>query len=77
MTIFLAILNAIAAIPTLLGYVEKFAASVAMWWVQRQKSEVLAQIADAAALGARAKTDEERYAATDAWHRALSLPRVS
>lgn len=72
----LAILNAIAAIPALLGYVEKFAAQVTLWWVQRQKAEVLAAIADAAALQAKAETDADRYKASDAWHAALSLPRA-
>lgn len=73
----LAILNAIAAIPALLGYVEKFAAQCALWWIQRQKAESLAAVSDAAALAARATTDEERYKATDAWHHALGLPRVT
>lgn len=73
----LAIMNALVAIPKIAGYVEDFAAAITSWYVQRQKSQTLSMIADAAALAARAQTDEERYKATDAWHAALTRPRVS
>jgi hypothetical protein len=78
MTAFLiSLFNALAAIPKIAGYVDSFAGAVVLWWIQRQKKESMAAIADAAALAARANTPEEMYAATDAWHRALSLPRVT
>lgn len=71
------ILSALAAIPAILGYVEKFAGAVTLWYLQRQKNETLSQISDAAALAARAVTDDERYAAAEAWQKALSRPRVT
>lgn len=72
-----AILSAIAAIPALLGYVEKFCAQIMTWYIQRQTNETLGLISDAAALASRAQTDEERYAAAQKWHDALNRPRVS
>lgn len=71
------VLSALAAIPAILGYVEKFCSQVILWYVQRQNNTTLAKIADAAALAARATTDEERYAAAQAWQTALTRPRVS
>lgn len=73
----LAILNALAAIPAILGYVESFAAVVTLWYCQRQTNETLTEIADAAALAANAKTDSDKFAAADAWAKALSRPRVT
>ena len=72
-----ALLNALAAIPAICGYVEKFASAVTLWLVQRQNNATLQKIADAAALGARAQTDEDRYAVAQAWRDALSQPRAS
>ena len=77
MSTFIAILNALAAIPALLGFVESFAQAIVLWWVQRQTGQTLSLIADAAALAARASTDEERYASAEAWQKALSRPRVT
>lgn len=71
------ILDALIAIPKILGYVESFAREVTLWFINRQKGETLAAIADAAALGARAENDEERYKGAEAWQRALSKPRVT
>jgi hypothetical protein len=71
------ILNALIAIPKIVGYVEQFASQVTLWWVQRQTTATLSQIADAAALAAHAQTDGDRYAASQAWEKALSNPRVS
>ena len=70
-----AILSALAAIPSILGYVESFAGAVTLWWVQRQKAETLSAIADAAALASRANTDDDRYKAADAWQKALGRDR--
>ncbi|MBK9496890.1 MAG: hypothetical protein IPO08_20920 [Xanthomonadales bacterium] len=69
------LLNALAAIPKIVGYVEQFAAAVTDWWIKRQTTETLAMIADAAALGARAKTQKDRLDATKAWARALGRDR--
>ncbi len=73
----IALLNALAAIPAILGTVERFCATIVGWYVARQKADVLAAIADAAALGARAKTQEERILVATAWQKALSKPRTS
>ena len=70
------LLNALAALPAIAGYVERFCSAVVAWWVARQKAEVLASIADAAAFAARANTQEERYAAAAKWQVALSKPRA-
>ena len=71
------ILSALAAIPQILGYIESFASSVTLWYVQRQTAANLAAIADAAALAAKATTDADRYAAAAAWQAALSRTSVS
>lgn len=68
--------NAIAAIPKIAEYVERFAAAVVQWYIQRQAEAALAEIANAAALSARAKTKEDRLNADQAWVRALSRPRI-
>lgn len=73
----IAILNGLSAIPAILGYVESFAATVTLWFCQRAQNETLSQIADAAALAANAKTDADKFAADDAWAKALSRPRVT
>jgi len=73
----LAILNAIAAIPSLLGYLQTFAAQVVLWYVQSQNNTTLSAIADAAAFAAKAQTEADRYAAAQKWKDALSRPRIS
>lgn len=77
MATLLAIFTALANIKAIAGYCEEFAGALALWYIQRQKTETLAQIADAAAMAARAETDEDRYAAAAAWQKALSRPRSS
>lgn len=72
-----AILSALAAIPKILGYVETFARAVTMWYVARAEAETHSMIANAAAKAARAKTQEERLKAAEAWRKALSRPRIS
>lgn len=77
MTVFIAILNGLAAIPSILGYVNSFASAIVAWYVQRQDNETLAAIADAAALSSRATDDATRYAAAAAWESALSRSRTT
>ena len=77
MTIIMALLSALAAVPGILKYLESFASAVTLWHIQRQNNETLSKIADAAAFTARAKTDEDRYKAAEAWQAALSRSRVS
>ena len=69
------LLNAVAAIPKIVGLVEDFAAQVVTWYISRQEKQTLALIADAAALSARAKTQKERLDGALAWKRALSRDR--
>jgi hypothetical protein len=71
------ILNALVAIPKIAGYVETFAAAIVSWYVNRQTTETLAAIANAADLAATATTQDQRYAAAQAWQTALQRPRVS
>lgn len=74
---FVTILNALIAIPQIAGYVESAVQAIVLWYVQRANNETLSAIADASALAAKANTDEERYAAAQAWQAALTKPRVS
>ena len=69
--------DALVAIKGLADYIFKFAGAVSLWYVQKQQSETLSAIADAAAFASRAKTDDERYQAAQKWRDALSRPRVS
>lgn len=71
------VLSALVAINSIAGYVNSFAQAIILWYVARQNTDALSQIADAAALAARAQTDAERYAAAQAWQTALSRPRVT
>ena len=73
----LAILNALAALPSLFNLVQSFCAQCALWYVQSAANTTMADIADAAACAARANTKEERDAALDKWRTALSRPRIS
>lgn len=77
MNFIFSIFTALADIKAIGDYILQFSAMITVWYCQRQNSETLSQIADAAALAARAETDEERYKAADAWHVALSRSRVS
>lgn len=71
------ILNALIAIPKIAGYVESAVQQIVLWYVQRQTAANLSAIADAAALSAHAKTEEDRYAAALSWQKALSRPSVT
>lgn len=68
MALVLGILNAIAAIPAIAGYLEKFCQIVVGWWVSRQNAATSGAIANAAAMQAHAQSEEDRYAASQAWH---------
>lgn len=71
------ILDALIAIPKIAGYVETAVSAIVLWYCQRATNQTLSAIADAAALAAKASTDAERYAAAQAWQKALSSPRVT
>lgn len=69
--------TALANIRALASLIEEFAGAVTLWYVQRQESKTLSMISDAAALAAKANSQEERYEAAKKWQDALSRPRVS
>ncbi len=71
------LLNALVAIPQIASLVESFASAVTLWFCQRAQTQTLQAISDAAALAARAQSDEERYASAQAWQAALSRPRIT
>jgi hypothetical protein len=77
MALVIAILDAIAAIPAIAGYLNTLIQGIIGWYIAKQHSDTLAAIADAAALAARAVTDDERYKAAQAWKDALSRGRTS
>lgn len=71
------ILSALVALPKIGALIESLISSITLWYIQRQTTQTLSQIADAAALASRAQTDDERYQAAQAWQSALSRSRVS
>lgn len=77
MTLIVSILSALSALPKIGALVESFAQTVTMWYIQGRTKANLKELSDAAALEARAETTEEFYAAAQAWHDALSRPRIS
>ena len=77
MTFVIALLNALAAIPAIAGYLNQVIQTIALWYVQKQQTDALSAIADAAAFAARAQSDDDRYAAAQKWRDALSRARVS
>lgn len=76
-SIVLAVLNAIAAIPAIAGYLQQAVQAIVGWYIDKQNNDTLAEIADAAAFAARASNDEERYQAAEKWRQALSRSRIS
>jgi hypothetical protein len=76
-TLVLAILNALIAIPQIAGYINTLVQGIIAWYVNGQTNNTLAAIADAAAFAAQAKTAEDRYAAAAKWKSALSSARYT
>ena len=70
-----AILNALIAIPKIGAYVQWAVQQVVSWYINHQDTATLSAIADAAALSARAQTQEDRINAAKAWQSALSQSR--
>lgn len=71
-----ALFSALAAIPKLYGFFRDIAAGVALWYINSSNEDTLREIADAAALAARAQNHEERVAALSRWRSALARPRI-
>ena len=71
------ILSALIAIPKIGTLVSNAVSAVVLWYCQNATNQTLSAIADAAALAAKAQTDDERYAAAAAWSAALSRSRIT
>lgn len=69
------LLNALIAIPKIADIVMAIAEAVTTWYISKANEETNKYILDAAALSARAKTQEDRSKALDAWRLALSRTR--
>lgn len=50
---------------------------IVIQWMDGQNQETNQNIVDAAALGARAVTQEDRFKVSEAWQKALSRPRIT
>ena len=77
MTTVMAIFTALANIKAIAGYLEQFAGAVTIWYIQQQSKKTQMKIVDAVVLEVRAKTDEDRFKAAEAWQIALSRPRIN
>lgn len=75
--VILSILNGLAAIPKIADYLNQAIQVILGWWISRQEKATLSAIADAAAMEARAETDEARYAAALQWQKAFAMGRPS
>lgn len=70
-----AIISGIIAFIKAVPVIESWFQSLIAAYMAAQTSATLSAIADAAALGARAQTDSDRYAAAQKWQEALSRSR--
>ena len=70
---FVALVALIKAIPA----IERMFQQLISLYITTQTQIVRSRIADAAALAARAQTDDERYKASDAWVDAMSSARIN
>lgn len=77
MATFALILQAIIAIPKIGELINGWIGQIVAAWVGMQKDETRKGFLDAAALSARATTDEARYVAAQAWSDALKRPRIN
>lgn len=73
MTIVSALVGLIRAIPIIDGWFQ----SILTYYITTVQNDTLSKISDAAAFAARAKTDEERYEASEKWRLALAHVRIS
>lgn len=70
--IFATIAAAIQAVPIINGWFQQLIAA----WMANQNKETMSGIVDAASFAARATNQEERFAASEKWRKALSRSRV-
>lgn len=63
----------IKAIPIIDGWFQQ----IMVAWMDGQNADTKSKILDAAALGARAVTDADRYKASQMWQVALKRPRIT
>lgn len=67
---------AIAQVKALADYANAFAATIMAWYANNAKNDQAAALNDAVALSTSATTEEEFFAASKAWQKALAMPRV-
>lgn len=73
---FLKLFETVLAVDSISGTVKEALAAASLVYARTATKESVSQIADAAAMLARAETKEDRHAALDAWRAALSRSRV-
>lgn len=66
------LLGVVIALPKIGEQVKQIVGLVVAWWMSIQDEKTAHAIADAAAFALRAKTQEERYEASERWKAALS-----
>ena len=71
------ILGGLVALIKAIPVVDRLFQLIVVTYIEGQNQETKYRIVDAAALGARASTDAERYAASEAWQKALRRERYS
>lgn len=71
------ILGALIALPKIGALINGWIAEITSWYVNMQNEGTKHAIADAAAMAARAETQDDRVAAAKAWRDALSRSRYS
>lgn len=69
------ILDFLIAIPKIAALVSSIVTQIVSWYVSKQTKDTLVDIADAAATGANAETDEDRYAASEKWQKVFGHSR--
>ena len=72
MTLVIAILQALVALPKIGELVNGWLAQIIAWYISSQNERNAQAIADAAAFSLRAQTKEDRLAAAKKWQDALS-----
>lgn len=70
-----AIIGGIVGIIKAIPIIDSWFGQLVAAWMAMQTQKTLSGIADAAALGARAATDTDRFKAAEKWREALSQPR--
>lgn len=73
----LTIVKALAGMPAFTDKVLAIVGEISSWYINQANEATKMKILDAAAMAMRAKNEEQRYAAAEAWRKALSRPKLS